>query len=167
MRTIKLLGLCCATAVLCGSPARAQTTYTTAQLQALATADAQQYGVPVNLFLAQIQGESSFNPNIGSSTAGAEGIAQFEPATAASLGIDPLDPAQALQGAAEYDAQLYQQNGNSWVAALTKYTGGLTPASPGNPSYATAFADAQTADAGGKRSQQARKSPAVSSSTAG
>ena len=149
MRTIKLLGLCCATAVLCGSPARAQTTYTTAQLQALATADAQQYGVPVNLFLAQIQGESSFNPNIGPSTAGAEGIAQFKPATAASLGIDPLDPAQALQGAAEYDAQLYQQNGNSWVAALTKYTGGLTPASPGNPSYATAFADAQTADAGG------------------
>jgi TrbL/VirB6 plasmid conjugal transfer protein/Transglycosylase SLT domain len=145
----KLVGLCCATAALCGSPARAQTTYTTAQLQALATTDAQQYGVPVNLFLAQIQGESSFNPNIGTSTAGAEGIAQFKPATAASLGIDPLDPAQALQGAAEYDAQLYQQNGNSWVGALSSYSGGLTPANPGNPNYATAFADAQTADAGG------------------
>ena len=145
----KLLGFCCATAALCGSPAWAQTTYTTAQLQALATTDAQQYGVPVNLFLAQIQGESGFNPNVGTSQAGAEGIAQFKPATAAGLGIDPLDPAQALQGAAQYDAQLYQQNGNSWVGALSSYSGGLTPANPGNPNYATAFADAATADAGG------------------
>ena len=105
--------------------------------------------MPVNLFLAQIQGESGFNPNVGTSQAGAEGIAQFKPATAAGLGIDPLDPAQALQGAAQYDAQLYQQNGNSWVGTLSSYSGGLTPVNPGNPNYATALADAATADAGG------------------
>ena len=123
--------------------ASAQSTYTTAQLQALATQDAQQYGVPVQMFLDQIQAESSFNPNVGTSSAGAIGIAQFEPATAASLGIDPTNPVQALQGAAEYDAQLYQQQG-SWTAALTKYTGGLTPANPAD--YGQVFADAAAAN---------------------
>jgi hypothetical protein len=123
----------------------AQTTYTTAQLQALATQDAQQYGVPVQMFLDQIQAESSFNPNVGTSQGGAVGIAQFEPGTAASLGIDPTNPAQALQGAAEYDAQLYQQQG-SWTAALTAYSGGLTPAHPAD--YGPVFADAATATTG-------------------
>jgi TrbL/VirB6 plasmid conjugal transfer protein/Transglycosylase SLT domain len=146
---IGLIGLSCAAVALCGSPAIAQTAYTTTQLEALATADAQQYGVPVDLFLAQIRAESSFNPNVGTSSAGAEGIAQFEPATAASLGIDPLNPAQALQGAAAYDAQLYAKDG-SWTAALTTYTGGLTPANPSNSAYATAFADAATADSSGR-----------------
>jgi Transglycosylase SLT domain len=94
------------------------------------------------MFLDQIQAESSFNLNVGTSSAGALGIAQFEPATAASLGIDPTNPVQALQGAAEYDAQLYQQQG-SWTAALTKYTGGLTPATPAD--YGQVFADAAAA----------------------
>ena len=100
-------------------------------------------------FSRKFRGKAALTRISGHRTAGAEGIAQFKPATAASLGIDPLDPAQALQGAAEYDAQLYQQNGNSWVGALSSYSGGLTPANPGNPNYATAFADAETADAGG------------------
>lgn len=129
------------------APAAAQT-YSATQLQALATQDAQQYGIPTNLFLAQIQGESGFNPNPGTSSAGAVGIAQFLPSTAASLGIDPNDPVQALQGAARYDAQLYQQTG-SYSAALTSYTGGLTASRPGNSSYAAAFQDAQAADAAG------------------
>src|ERR1700728_3819656 len=96
------------------------------------------------MVLDHIQAESSFNPNVGSSSTGAVGIAQFEPATAASLGIDPTNPVQALHGAAEYDAQLYQQQG-SWTGALTKYTGGLTPTNPAD--YGPVFADAANATA--------------------
>jgi TrbL/VirB6 plasmid conjugal transfer protein/Transglycosylase SLT domain len=143
--TLRRSAIALALAGLFPAAASAQSTYTTAQLQALATQDAQQYGVPVQMFLDQIQAESSFNPNVGTSSAGAIGIAQFEPATAASLGIDPTNPVQALQGAAEYDAQLYQQQG-SWTAALTKYTGGLTPANPAD--YGQVFADAAAANNG-------------------
>lgn len=143
--TIRRGAIALALAGLFPAAASAQSTYTTAQLQALATQDAQQYGVPVQMFLDQIQAESSFNPNVGTSSAGAIGIAQFEPATAASLGIDPTNPVQALQGAAEYDAQLYQQQG-SWTAALTKYTGGLSPANPAD--YGQVFADAAAANNG-------------------
>ena len=142
--TLRRSAIALALAGLFPAAASAQSTYTTAQLQALATQDAQQYGVPVQMFLDQIQAESSFNPNVGTSSAGAIGIAQFEPATAASLGIDPTNPVQALQGAAEYDAQLYQQQG-SWTAALTKYTGGLTPTNPAD--YGPVFADAANATA--------------------
>jgi hypothetical protein len=142
--TLRRAALALALAGLFPATASAQTTYTTAQLQALATQDAQQYDVPAQMFLDQIQAESSFNPNVGTSAGGAIGIAQFEPATAASLGIDPTNPVQALQGAAEYDAQLYQQQG-SWTAALTSYSGGLTPAHPAD--YGPVFDDAANATA--------------------
>jgi soluble lytic murein transglycosylase-like protein len=92
----------------------------------MATSAANAAGVPVQLFLDQIGIESSWNPAItGASPAAdgetAEGIAQFLPSTAASFGINPFDPSQALPAAAKYDETLYAQNGNSWVNALQKY----------------------------------------------
>jgi type IV secretory pathway VirB6-like protein len=130
--------------------ALAQSTLTTAELEALATADAEQYGVPVQLFLDQIQAESGFNPD-ATNPSGAEGIAQFLPSTAADPGygiapFNPTDPTAALAAAAQYNAALYAANGDNWVAALTAYSGGLTPTNPA--SYGTAFADAEAADAG-------------------
>jgi hypothetical protein len=130
----------------------AQTTYTTAQLQALAAQDATAAEVPVNLFLAQIQAESGFNPSAINTRSGATGIAQALPATAADPGygiapFDPTDPVASLAFAAQYDAALYAANGDSWTAALTAYSGGLTPANPGD--YGAVFADATAADAGG------------------
>ncbi len=86
--------------------------------QGVAAEDAQQYGVPVPLFLGQIEQESGYNPS--ASNGNAEGIAQFEPSTAAELGIDPTNADQSLQAAAEYDAQLYNQTG-SWAGALSAY----------------------------------------------
>jgi cell wall-associated NlpC family hydrolase len=58
------------------------------------------YGLPPGLLEAVAAVESGMNPNAVSS-AGAEGLMQLMPATAASLGVDPFDPAQAITGAAE------------------------------------------------------------------
>jgi hypothetical protein len=119
-------------------------------LQALGQQYAQQYGIPWSLFDAQIQAESSWNPDVGCNGA-ACGIAQFLPSTAAQFGLDPSNAQQSLQAAAEYDQQLYNQTG-SWTGALTVYSGGLTPSSPGD--YGPVFAAAAAADSGGTPPQQ-------------
>jgi peptidoglycan DL-endopeptidase CwlO len=59
------------------------------------------HGVDPRLLAAVAQVESGFNPT-AVSRAGAQGLMQFMPGTAAGLGIDPLDPAQAIDGAARY-----------------------------------------------------------------
>jgi hypothetical protein len=71
---------------------------------AVAHADAQKYGLDPLVFDWKIWQESGFNPDVQNSSAGAVGIAQFEPATAAALGIDPRDPTQALDASARLDA---------------------------------------------------------------
>lgn len=57
------------------------------------------------------------------SPAGAMGIAQFMPATAAELGIDPLDPKQAIPAAAKYIKGLFNRFG-TWSQALAAYNWG-------------------------------------------
>lgn len=80
-------------------------------------------GINPDIFVRQIQQESGFNPNAGS-PAGAEGIAQFMPGTAASMGINPYDPAQALSGAARLMASLSAQFGGDYAKALAAYNAG-------------------------------------------
>ena len=74
--------------------------------------------------------ESGFREEVISgsrrSTKGAIGIAQFMPDTAEELGVDPLDPKQAIPGAAKYLASLKEQTG-SWEGAVAAYNWG-----PGN-----------------------------------
>src|SRR5579859_1831077 len=65
--------------------------------------DAQKYQIDILAFEWQIWQESKFDPNAVSPD-NAIGIAQFEPDTAASLGIDPTDPQQALDAAARLDS---------------------------------------------------------------
>lgn len=88
----------------------------------LAASAAAKYGVPVGMFEAQIKQESGFNPNALSS-AGARGIAQFMPATAAGYGINPDDPNQALPAAAKMMAGLYNKY-HDWGLALAAYNAG-------------------------------------------
>jgi len=57
------------------------------------------HGIPPRLLAALAQEESGFNTRAVSS-AGAQGLMQFMPATAAGLGVNPLDPASAVDGAA-------------------------------------------------------------------
>jgi len=86
-----------------------------------------QYGIPTDLLARQAYEESRFRPDIidGStpSSAGALGLMQFMPATAAQLGINPLDPQQAVNGAAQYLVSLYHMFG-TWTLALAAYNAG-------------------------------------------
>jgi hypothetical protein len=89
---------------------------------AVAGADAEKYQLDTLAFEWQIWQESKFNPDAVSTT-NAVGIAQFEPTTAAELGIDPTDPEQSLDGAARLDRErldTYAQRG----AALADHYGG-------------------------------------------
>lgn len=108
-------------------------------IQQIVTTAAQNNGVPAGLALAVATAESSMNPNAVSS-AGAQGLFQLEPATAAQLGVtDPFDPVQSANGGTAYLAQLYAEYGN-WEDALTAYNWG-----PGNVSkYGADAAPAST-----------------------
>ncbi len=79
-------------------------------------------GIPSSLLAGLIQQESGFNPNAVSS-AGAEGIAQFMPATAAGLGVEPYDPTSAISGAAQMLGSYTRQFG-SYADALAAYNAG-------------------------------------------
>jgi soluble lytic murein transglycosylase-like protein len=80
-------------------------------------------GINPDLFVRQIQQESGFNPG-ATSPAGAVGIAQFMPATAAAMGVNPYDPTSALYGGARLMAQLSAQFGGDYAKALAAYNGG-------------------------------------------
>src|SRR5579859_3529527 len=71
---------------------------------AVARTDAQTYHLDPLAFEWKIWQESGFNPDVPDSPTGAIGIAQFEPATAQGMGIDPRDPQQALEASARLDA---------------------------------------------------------------
>ena len=89
----------------------------------LAQQDAKSAGIPVTLFTRQIQVESDFDP-LALSSSGAEGIAQFMPTTAASLGIDPWNPRDALKGAANLMARYVHTYNGDYAKALSAYNAG-------------------------------------------
>lgn len=93
--------------------------------QQLATSYAAQLGLNPAIFTAQIQQESGFNPNAVSS-AGAIGIAQFMPATAAGLNppLNPRDPVASLKAAAQYDANNLQTYNGDYAKMLAAYNAG-------------------------------------------
>ena len=92
------------------------------QYVAIARQDASVAGISPDLFVRQINQESGFNP-WAVSPAGAIGIAQFMPGTAAGMGINPHDPIQSLRGAAHLMAGYAHQYGN-YAKALAAYNAG-------------------------------------------
>lgn len=68
---------------------------------ALFEAAGARYGIPPRVLAAMGWVESRFRTDAVSS-AGAVGMMQFLPGTAASMGVDPYDPASAIDGAARY-----------------------------------------------------------------
>ena len=90
-------------------------------------------GTPAPLLAAILYNESRFQPDVVSS-AGAEGIAQFMPATATAHGVDPFNPSSAIPGAADLLAQYHAAFG-SWSDAVAAYAagGGAVEAANGVP----------------------------------
>jgi len=82
-------------------------------------------GVDPALLSALTWSESGFNPQARSS-AGALGLVQLMPATARGLGVDPLDPEQALEGGARYLRQQLDTFGGRTDLALAAYNAGPT-----------------------------------------
>jgi soluble lytic murein transglycosylase-like protein len=90
---------------------------------ALARKAALDEGIDPDIFVRQIYQESGFDPDaVG--LAGEIGIAQFLPSTAASLGIDPHDPAASLKAAARLMASSVRAYGGDYAKALAVYSCG-------------------------------------------
>jgi cell wall-associated NlpC family hydrolase len=79
-------------------------------------------GVSPALLGAIARAESGFNPTARSS-AGAQGLMQLMPATAQGLGVDPMNPAEAVDGAARLLKQHLSRFGSTELA-LAAYNAG-------------------------------------------
>jgi soluble lytic murein transglycosylase-like protein len=88
------------------------------------TAAAKKHGIDPALLAGLVKQESNFNPTAGS-PAGARGLTQLMPGTAAGLGVtNSLDPAQALDGGAKYLRQQLDAFGGDVTRALAAYNAG-------------------------------------------
>jgi soluble lytic murein transglycosylase-like protein len=88
------------------------------------TAAAQANGLDPALLAGLIKQESGFNPTAGS-PAGARGLAQLMPGTAAGLGVtNVLDPVQSISGGAKYLKQQLDAFGGDVAKALAAYNAG-------------------------------------------
>ncbi|MEV6923080.1 transglycosylase SLT domain-containing protein [Dactylosporangium sp. NPDC051485] len=83
---------------------------------------AARYGLEPSLLAAVAKVESGFNPNAVSG-AGAQGLMQLMPATARGLGVDALNPAEAIDGAARLLSNNLKRFG-SLDLALAAYNAG-------------------------------------------
>ena len=101
----------------------------------LFTAAAAQYGVPASLRAGGAKVESGFD-STAVSPAGAQGLMQFMPSTAAGLGVRPMDPASAIDGTAKYLSQLTARFGSTDRARAAYNAGPAAVASAGGiPPY--------------------------------
>jgi len=114
----------------------------------------QRYGVSAGLLAAVAKQESGFDPAAVSS-AGARGLMQLMPGTAATLGVNPDDPAQAVDGAARLLRDLIAEFGrtdlalaayNAGPGAVHRY-GGIPPYPETRHYVAAVLADQATLEA--------------------
>ncbi len=91
--------------------------------RAMILRSAARWNVSAGLLAAQLMAESNFNP-YAVSPAGAQGIAQFMPGTAAAYGLDdPFDAAEAIDAQAHLMSDLLKQFGSVQLA-LAAYNAG-------------------------------------------
>ena len=104
-------------------PAPVAPTPATATLCGALEAAARKAELPLGFFTRLIWKESRFDPG-ARSPAGAQGVAQFMPATAGERGLlDPFEPTRALEESAGYLKDLHAQFGN-WGLAAAAYNAG-------------------------------------------
>jgi peptidoglycan DL-endopeptidase CwlO len=112
--------------VAAAAPATAGPVPGTTPFASLFNGAGSRHGVDPRLLAAVARAESSFNPR-AVSPAGARGLMQIMPATARGLGVDPMVPEQAVDGAARLLAQHLRSYGGKVELALAAYNAG-----PGN-----------------------------------
>jgi hypothetical protein len=117
-----------------GGPAASATSlpsFVPAQYRAPLLRSGARWNVSPALLAAQLMAESGFDPNAGS-PAGAQGIAQFMPSTAASYGLtNPFDPVAAIDAQAHLMSDLLRQFGSPELA-LAAYNAGPGAVEPCN-----------------------------------
>lgn len=100
------------------------TTYTASQLESYFEEASNIFGVSTNLLKAIAKAESNFNPSAVSS-AGAIGIMQLMPSTAASLGVSNVyDARENILGGAKLISQLLVKYNGDQSLALAAYNAG-------------------------------------------
>lgn len=97
------------------------------KFDAIINAAAKKHGINPYFIASIIKQESNFDPNAGSH-AGARGLMQLMPATAASLGVkDMTNPEQNVNGGVTYIKQMLESQNWDPILALAAYNAG-----PGN-----------------------------------
>jgi soluble lytic murein transglycosylase-like protein len=92
--------------------------------QSLIEESCARYGVDPALLAGLIEQESHFAPTVGS-PAGAQGLTELMPETAASLGVtDPHDPAQSIDAGARLLSEKLAEFGGDTELALAAYNAG-------------------------------------------
>lgn len=136
-------------------------------LRRLARKDAQKWGIKPDIFERQIDTESNFDAD-AVSPAGAIGDAQFMPATAAGLHVDPHDPVASLDAAAKLDASYVKKYGN-YHDALVAYNAGPGAVGHSLPAETQAYIAKilQGVDPGGLSGSQSSGAAAAPSPTLG
>lgn len=114
------------------------------------TAAARANGLSPKLLAAVAEVESNYRLD-AVSPVGAQGLMQFMPETAASLGVDPWDPSSAIDGAARYLRQMTDRFGSVEAALAAYNVGPGTVARAGGvvPSAAQRYVDKVLARANG------------------
>lgn len=96
----------------------------TVPFQSLIEESCARYGVDPALLAGLIEQESHFDPTVGSS-AGAQGLTELMPETAAGLGVtDPHDPAQSIDAGARLLSEKLAEFGGDTELALAAYNAG-------------------------------------------
>lgn len=96
-----------------------------AELNDAVSSASQTYGVDPDLIQKVIETESNLNPN-ATSTAGAQGLMQLMPETAAELGVsDPFNPSENVHGGTKYLSQLLSKYDGNVTLALMGYNWGM------------------------------------------
>lgn len=87
----------------------------------LVLAAAEKHGVDPKQLAWLISTESHWNPKAYNAESGTIGLGQFKPGTAREVGIDPWQPAQAIDGSAAYLRKKLDQHGGDYEKAIGSY----------------------------------------------